>query len=127
MERDEIRANAIKGLTKAIEAHESGDFLSVGDGYDDYDEKLKRDEHSPDDVLFITLMFWEAWADSAEHTWKFYPPFSKDDWPKMARTLLEDLKADNKVTDETILSHFVQKPRAPKKSFLEKIKSLMKG
>lgn len=127
MIRDEVCAYAIKGLTKAVEAHEKGDFLSVGDGYDDYDQMLTREESSPDDILYITLMFWEAWADTAEHTWRFYPPFVKDDWPKMARTLLEDLKADRKVTDGTILTHFVQKPRSPKQSLITRLNNLLKS
>lgn len=125
--KDQAREHAINYLSQAIESHERGDFLSVGDGFDEYDQMLPRQEISADDLLYITLEFWESWADTAEHTWEFYPPFTESDWPKLARILLEDLKANRKVTDKTILDHFVQKPRPPKRSLLERLKDLLSG
>jgi len=127
MNKDEARAYAIKYLTSALEAHQRGEFLSISDGHEEYDQMLIREEVSVNDLLYITLEFWASWADTAEHDWMFYPPFTKDDWPMMARILLNDLEANRVVTDETILRHFVQQPRPPRQSLLDRLKNLLKS
>ena len=116
---DEARTHAIRYLTEAIKAHEKGDFLSVGDGFDEYDRMLPRDGKELNKLLIITLEFWASWSDTAEHSWKFYPPFKEGDWPQLAKILLEDLKVNREVTNKTLLEHFVPKPPQPRRSFFE--------
>lgn len=112
-DEDQARIHAVKYLTRAIESHERGDFLSVSDGYNEYTQQLSRHDRSPDGLLFITQEFWLHWARSAERTQGYYSPILKDEWPKLARILLEDLKNNRNVTNKTILEHFVIKHSNP--------------
>jgi len=122
---DAARKHAINWLTHSLELHEAGDYLSIGDGYDEYDRMLPRDGLKSDDPLIIALEFWDRWIDTAEHSWKFYPGFGKDDWPRLARILLEDLKASRVVSDKVLLESFSPKPHKAKRGMVERLKKLM--
>ena len=57
----------------SLEFHKAENYLSLVDGYDEYDRMLPREGLTSDDPLVIALDFWGSWTDTAEHTWRFYP------------------------------------------------------
>jgi len=123
---DAARKHAITWLAHSLELHQAGNYLSIGDGYDEYDRMLPREGLDNDDPLIIALEFWASWADTAEHSWHFYPGFAKDDWPRLAKILLEDLKANRRVSDKTLLESFSPKPRKVKRGIAKRLKGLLK-
>lgn len=121
------RDHAIRGLTHDLECHEAGDYRSIGRDYDEYDQMLPREGIESDDPLMVALDFWASWTDTAIHNWKYYPGFTKDDWPRLARLLLEDLKAHRRVSDAVLLSNFGPKPIPPRVGMFAWLRRLIGG
>lgn len=105
-EYEKARVHAIESLEKALVAHENRDIFSIDDNLDEYDKLIPRDDIPANSLLFITLEFWSSWSDSAIHDWKYHEPLSKDDWPRLAKILIEDLKLNREVTNFELLTLF---------------------
>jgi len=124
---EEARNLAIKYLEKAMIAHENDDFLSIEDGLEEYELLIPRDDLEANSLLYLTLEFWSGWSDSAIHTWKFYDPLVKEDWPRLARILLGDLKENREVTNQEIISNFSVTQKRKGSSLLSKVWRLISG
>lgn len=124
---EEARNFAIRSIEKALEAHESGNVLSIEDGLEKFEVLIPREDLAPNSLLFLTQEFWSGWADSAIHGWHFYEPLGKDDWPRLARILLDDLRANREVTDSVIVSKFRVAPRLKSDSILSRLWRRIRG
>ena len=125
--KDQARSHAIYHLTATVASQRIGDYHSIGSGYDEYDQMLSREGLLNNDLLMITLEFWASWADCAAHDWRNYPGMGKDDWPSLADTLIEDLKANRAVTDKILLQHFVNQPPKQRRSIMTRIRKALHG
>jgi hypothetical protein len=104
---EETKSIAIKGLEKALISHENANWLELENNLDVYENAMPREEVSPNSLLYLTLEFWSAWADSANHDhWDFYPPMGKNDYPRLAKILLNNLQSNAEVTNEEIVKNF---------------------
>jgi hypothetical protein len=98
---DDARYAVIRGLRHAQSAHSEGRLSEIGSGWD---TAASFDYSDPN--LSIALSFWEGWADSAAHGWLYYGELHADDWPRMAREVLDALEAGEPISNATVLSHF---------------------
>jgi hypothetical protein len=117
----EAKEYLIKNLTDDIERYRSGDIWSIGKGYDEYDGNLPRDGRPEFDKLFIALTFWDSWQDARNHEWLYYEGIKEHDWPRLAKIIIEDIKADREISDQLILDWFDLKRR---EGLIAKIKKL---
>jgi hypothetical protein len=102
----EARQIFIHELTRDAEAHEARRYQDIGAGFDQVDAELPRDEGPEFDKLFIALDFWDGWIDARNHDWQYYKGIKERDWPRLARTIIKALEADQEITDPLVLSHF---------------------
>lgn len=121
---DEAKTIAISGLEKALLAHEAGKWLDVEDNLDKYEVAIPRNEIPSNSLLYLTLEFWSAWADSANHEhWGFYPPMGKNDYPRLAKVILSNLRSNTEITNEEIIKNFCV---YPSESIFSKLKNVFK-
>jgi hypothetical protein len=121
---EEAKSIAIKGLEKALISHENANWLELENNLDLYENAIPREEVSPNSLLYLTLEFWSAWADSANHDhWDFYPPMGKNDYPRLAKILLNNLQSNAEVTNEEIVKNFSVYPTM---SIFSKLKGMFK-
>lgn len=115
---------AITGLEKALIAHENTNWLELENNLDVYEITIPREKVAPNSLLYLTLEFWSAWADSANHDhWTFYPPLGKGDYPRLAKVLLNNLQSNTEVTNEEIIKNFSVYPT---ESIFSKLKGMFK-
>lgn len=126
-EFDEARKLAIRCLEKALIAHENDDVFSIEDGLEEYELLMHREEIKANSLLCLALEFWSGWSDSAVHDWNFYEPLSKEDWPRLAKILLSDLKANREVTNKEIISNFNVTSKQKAGSILSRILTVTHG
>jgi len=107
----EAKEYLIRNLTLDIDRQRSGDFASIGEGYDEYDSNLPRDSRPEFKKLFIALNFWDSWQDARNHEWQYYEGISEIDWPRLAKNIINDIKEDREISDTLILEWFDLKPR----------------
>ena len=124
---EQSRILAINSIEAALAAHENDDILLIAGDFDRFDLLIPREQISANSLLFLTLEFWSGWSDSAIHNWHFYEPLTKEDWPRLAKILLSDLRENNEVTNQEIISQFSVFPKTKGKSFLSKIRSAVSG
>ena len=97
---ENLRLILLAGLKTAIHAHDMGDDLGIGKGYDEFDALLPRDfggNPSEDDkalfdALHIGLRLWDEWADEANHGWPAFEGREKIEWRKLVALFLSDLE-----------------------------------
>lgn len=118
---EEARKFAIDSLERAISAHDRGDIFSIEDGIDEYENIIPREEIANNSLLFLTLEIWSGWSDSAVHDWQFYEPLKKNDWPRIAKILLGDLRANREVTNAEILANFSIEVKEKNEFWLSKL------
>jgi len=122
-EYEAARKLAIESIEKSLIAHESEEFFSIGDDLDEYELLLDKQELQQDSLLLITYEFLTGWSDSAAHDWYHWEPLKKDDWPRLAKIILNDLQANREVIDSEILSEF-RYISEPKRSIISGIWAL---
>ncbi len=122
---DEAKTIAMSGLRDAMLAHENGKWLDVEGYLDKYEAAIPRNEIASNSLLYLTLEFWSAWADSANHDrWDFYPPIGKNDYPRLARVIVNNLQSNAEITDKEIIKNFSMYPT---KSIFSKLKGIFKN
>jgi len=89
--REEAKDYLIIHFNKCIEAHKSGNYHSINNGFDHYDRNLPRDDAEFDDVFHLSVHFWDGWVDSANHEWRHYEPITICDWPILAQNIIDIL------------------------------------
>ncbi len=121
---EEAKSIAIIGLEKALIAHDDANWLELENNLDVFEITIPREEVAPNSLLYLTLEFWSAWADSANHDyWKFYPPMDKNDYPRLAKVLLNNLQSNTEVKNEEIIENFSVYPT---ESIFSKLKGVFK-
>lgn len=101
--------------------------MSIEDGLDKYELLIAREALAPNSLLFLIQEFWSGWADSAVHNWNFYEPLGKDDWPRLARRLLDDSRGSREVSDLDIVSKFSVVPRGKRGSLVSSLWEIIRG
>lgn len=96
----------VRGLKAALVAHDEHRVHNIGDGRDEA-AALEHD----DARLSIALNLWEGWSDSAAHNWLYYDGMKADDWPRLARVVIDALERDRPI-DDAKLNAFARS-RAP--------------
>ena len=102
----QAKAYLIEYLTKDAEHQRAGQLAAIGQGFDDIDMNLPRGAGSEFDKLHIALNFWDSWQDARNHEWQYYPKIKRDDWPRLAMSIIADLLADRNIQDAVILDQF---------------------
>jgi hypothetical protein len=120
---EESRKLAIVAIERALVAHEKQDFFSIGDELDELEIQLNEQDLTQGSLLLIAHEFLTGWSDSAAHDWYHWEPMKKDDWPRLAEVILQDLHANREITNPELLSEF-RVITKPKTSIVAKILSL---
>jgi hypothetical protein len=120
---DEAKHYLIEHLSRDVALHAAGDYWHVGDNFDDFDTNLPRNDDPKFKKLHIALNFWDGWQDARNHDWHFYKGISKNDWPRLAEIIIQNVKEEKKITDQIILEHFDLKPR---EGIISKLKKIFK-
>lgn len=119
---ENLRERFVACLGAAIRAHESGDLRAIDEGYDQLDTELPRDAGPEFDKLLVALEFWDSWIDASNHDWLYYPGLVAEDWPQLARAIVQDFQQDRDITDERVLEHFDFRRRPPRISLWSRLK-----
>lgn len=93
-----------------LERHADASLNRPEEGFDEMDGLVPRVPESRWKKVFIALNFWDGWLDASNHDWQYYEPICELDWPVLARTVAEDLRADREVTSPLVLALFDRKP-----------------
>ncbi len=125
-EYENSRKLAIEAIQKALDAHENQDFFSIGKYLDEYEVLLYKLEIEQGTLLLVAHEFLTGWSDSAAHDWYHWEPLKQEDWPRLAKIILQDLRANREVTDPEILSEF-RYISEPKRSFISRICDIFSG
>jgi len=119
---ENLRERFVACLDAAVRAHESGDLRAIAEGYDQLDTELPRDAGPEFDKLLVALEFWDSWVDASNHDWLYYPGIAAEDWPRLARAIVQDFQQDRDITDERVLEHFDFRRRPPRTSLWSRLK-----
>ena len=102
MTYDDARAE----LAERLERHAAASPGRPHEGYDEFDASLPRNTDGRWDKIFIAFHFWDGWIDASNHAWAYYEPIAESDWPRLARELASDLRANRDITNTVVLNHF---------------------
>ena len=102
----EAKQAMISGLLQAASEQEASRLSEIERSYDTIDANLPRDAGPEFDKLFIALNFWDGWIDARNHDWQYYEGIRAEDWPQLAKRIVDDLKADREISDELVRKHF---------------------
>jgi hypothetical protein len=116
----EAKKYIIENLARDINLHLSGNFKNIGTNFEVFDENLPRSGGPEFNKLFVAFNFWDGWIDARNHDWQYYKGITKADWPKLAQIIIEDIKSDREITDNSILYHFDLRPG---KSIFQRLKA----
>jgi hypothetical protein len=120
----EAKEYLINNLTRDVERHLNRDFDAIGDGFGHFDTMLPRNNDPNYIKLHIALNFWDGWQDARNHDWHYYEGIRTSDWPNLAKIIIQNLKNDEEITNDSILKHFNLRPR---QGIIKKIKKIFKA
>ncbi len=118
---DDFRERFASDLDRAAQAQEAGNLPDIETGYDELDRMLPRDEGAEYDKLHIALNFWDGWIDARNHDWQYYEGIAEEDWPRLARILAADLRANREPREERILRRFDLRDSAARPSLWDRL------
>lgn len=101
----------IATLERDAAAHAAGRFADIGRDYDAIDAAMPRTGAGVEHALHVALAFWDGWIDARNHDWRFYEPIAPSDWPRLARSVIDDLSAEREIADPMVLARFTAPPR----------------
>jgi hypothetical protein len=128
MKYAEIKQKLIDELTHSADAHDAGRVWDIDGLYDQLEGEVLRDDPGREfDKLTIALEFWAGWIDARNHAWKFYEGIEVSDWPRLARLIVEDLRADRETVDERVKRHFDYRCRAERPGVWGRLVGLLTG
>lgn len=128
MKYEEIKQRLTSELWRSADAHEMGQIWEIDGSYDQLEQEILTDHPEPNfDKLKIALEFWAGWIDSRNHDWKFYEGIEASDWPKLARVIVNDLKADRETVDERVTRHFDYRIREVSPGIWKRLAKFVKG
>ena len=88
----EVKRLFLVYLEGDIEAHERGDFSSIGEA--SFWGFISPDGNGGDldeDRLEVAFEFWDRWIDARNHNWGYHRGVERDDWPVIARQIRQGL------------------------------------
>ena len=56
--------------------------------------------------LHAAVRFWEAWIAARDAGWQEIEGIARDTWPKLAKTILNDLEHDHEISDNNVRTRF---------------------
>lgn len=121
---DDLRERFAACLDAAARAQESGDLAAVENGFDQLDSELPRNAGPEFDKLHIVIHFWDGWIDARNHDWLYYDGLTAEDWPILARGIVQDLQQNREITDERVLEHFDFSRQPVRTSLWSRLKNL---
>ncbi len=119
---EDLRERFVECLDAAVRAQESSDLPTIETGFDQIDSELPRDAGPEFDKLHVALEFWDCWIDARNHHWSYYPGLVAGDWPRLARTIVQDLQQKREISDERVLERFDFRRRAARPSLWSRLK-----
>ncbi|HLD69136.1 MAG TPA: hypothetical protein VJA17_00060 [Candidatus Omnitrophota bacterium] len=83
--------------------HEQGLCEKMGESDDDFDREFPWGSSD----LMLAWTFWDAWIAERNQAFpNIYSGITKDDWPKLAVYVIEQLENKATITDSKLLTHF---------------------
>ena len=107
---DEAKKYLIEQLTRDAENHRRGDVRKVGENFEVFDHNLPRNSGPEFNKLFIALNFWDGWQDARNHDWRVYKGISENDWPQLAKIIIQNIEEEKEIMNEIILQYFDLRP-----------------
>jgi hypothetical protein len=86
-------------------AHEAGRYDSIGRRFDAIEHRFPTGTDPELARLHIALSFWDGWIDARNNGWP-RGPIALEEWPVLARRVAADLRADQEISDATVLTRF---------------------
>ena len=105
MNYTEARDSLVSNLRLDSTAHEAGQYDAVGRRFDWLEHRFPRGTAPELGRLHIALTFWDGWIHSRNHGWP-PGPINLDEWPKLARSVADDLAADREISNAKVLENF---------------------
>lgn len=96
-------------LRHEADLHEQGALRDTEARMEAVRREVSRCNDIPRPVYKLALRFWKAWALAASHDWQNYEPITKDDWPRMARTIAQSVHTGRLPNDPMIIRNFVRR------------------
>ena len=101
-------------------AHEEGRYDEIGVDFDEVERDLPKD--GPEFYkLHVARHFWDGWIDARNHDWRHYELISKEDWPTLARQIVDDIRADLEVTNPIVVGMFDFRNWPPRTSIWQRL------
>jgi hypothetical protein len=101
----EARDALVTQLRQDAAAHETEQYDAVGRRFDALEHRFPRGTAPELGRLHIALTFWDGWVHARNHGWP-PGPIKIDEWPRLARTVADELAADRDIRDSKVLTHF---------------------
>jgi hypothetical protein len=105
MSYSEARDTLVQNLRLDADSHDASQFDAVGRRFDWLEHRFPRGTAPELGRLHIALTFWDGWVHSRNHGWP-PGPIGVGDWPRLARSVADDLSADHEISDATVLENF---------------------
>jgi len=105
MNYTEARDSLVLNLRLDSTAHEAGQYDAVGRRFDWLEHRFPRGTAPELGRLHIALTFWDGWIHSRNHGWP-PGPINLEEWPKLARSVADDLAADHEISNAKVLENF---------------------
>jgi hypothetical protein len=122
---DEAKQFLIEHLSHDADLHIAGKYSELGEGFETYDQNLLRSNDERFVKLYISLHFWDGWTDARNHDWYYYKGIGQNDWPELARIIIQNISNEQEITNQIVLKYFrLQNRRGILERFGLKIKWL---
>lgn len=105
MNYTEARDALIKHLLHDAGAHDAARFDEIGRRFDSLENLFPRVRDASLMKLHVAMTFWDGWIDARNNGWPKHA-IGTDEWPVLARSIVEDLVADREITNPTVRRHF---------------------
>jgi hypothetical protein len=113
MSYEEAKERLISGLLQDVAAHEESRYDEIGADFDKVEGDLPQGDGSEFHKLHVALSFWDGWIDARNHGWLYYEPIAKENWPTLARQIVNDIRADLEITNPIVVDKFDFANRPP--------------
>ena len=123
----QLRQRFLTALDAAARSQESGDFAAIETGYEELDALLPRNVDPAFDKLHSALEFWDGWIDARNHNWLYYEGIQREDWPGLARGIVDDLRQDREISDQRVVQRFNWRRRATRPSVWARFRGIFRG
>lgn len=87
-------------------AQEAGDIRSVGQRFDELHAAAQLADPEYSDMAGAAFTFWDWWIDARNHDWQYYDGIRREDWPRLARHIADQLESSGEISDPALLLHF---------------------